>query len=68
MTVCTARSALPLNPGSFVAPANAAVAGLLVEQRRGTEAAKIVLVAGFNRMSQEGRSTTPPPAPGDVLN
>jgi hypothetical protein len=37
------------------------VAGVLVEQRRGTEAAKIALVAGFNLLSQEGRSTTPEP-------
>ena len=37
-------------------------AGLLVEQRRGTEAAKIALVAGFNLLCQQGRPTIPRPS------
>jgi hypothetical protein len=38
------REPLPLNPQSSIAPANAAAAGLMVEQHRGSEAGKIALV------------------------
>jgi hypothetical protein len=66
-TVRSARSEpLPLNPGSSLAPANAAVAGLMVELRRGTEAAKIALVAGFNLLCQQGRLATREPGGGGL--
>jgi glutamine phosphoribosylpyrophosphate amidotransferase len=42
------------------------VAGLLLAQHRGTEAAKIALVAGFNRLCEQGRATTP--SPRDALH
>jgi len=45
------------------------VAGLLVEQHRGTEAAKIALVASFNLMCQQERPTTPAnPQPDGALH
>jgi hypothetical protein len=43
------------------ADAMLAIGGLMVEHHRGTEAAKIALVAGFNLLCQQGRLATPEP-------
>ena len=48
------------------ADAMLAIGGLMVEQHRGTEAAKIALVAGFNLLCQQGRLATPEPGGGGL--